>query len=93
MDDTNSSMHPFEEGMCFVRGSDMINESEDCHIEETKLQFDKYHFKVMMLETYEDTHQTDNVRVMFHFYHPLIRRPDMVGEEINPIWNYEESSV
>ena len=62
------------EGMSAEKVSQIFEQKDDFDMENSTLEFDIYHFKVMELTTLEDTGRLNECKVRFHFYHRLIKK-------------------
>ena len=51
-------------------------QSKNVILQDSSLNFDLYHFKVMELDTFEDTGGVNRCRLKYHFFHRLIRQED-----------------
>lgn len=54
--------------------SQIFEQKDDFDMENSTLEFDIYHFKVMELTTLEDTGRLNECKIRFHFYHRLIKK-------------------
>ena len=84
--------------MSFDRGSESVVETSEFGLVDSTLKFDLFHFKVMQLETYEDTGRLNETKVRFQFLHRLVRAnaekaDDNLMDDIDSEWDLGDDPV
>ena len=57
-------------------GANDVSTTAIVEVYNSSLESDLYHFKVMELDTFEDTGNVNRCHLKFHFFHRLIRQED-----------------